>query len=163
VGFKSSSYLTETLLDPELRHANEANKAAFNKAHNTEEDMWSWLEHPGQGLRLVQFGAAMTSVSLTASNAILKGSVMLRDFENNHLTLPYRNHGRVHLGKYPRRLAGRRYWRRRWYTVIDACYPPTTSSVCCPGPRVCCWECSRGTCIESTGPSKYHMCLTRYG
>ena len=107
MGFKSSSCLTETLLDPELGHANEANKAAFNKAHSTEEDMWSWLEHPDQRLRLVRFGAAMTSASLTASDAILKGSVMLRGFEKNHLTLIYRNNGRVHLGKYPRRLAGR--------------------------------------------------------
>ena len=78
--FKSSSYLTETLLDPELGHANEANKAAFNKAHNTEEDLWGWLERPDQRLRLVRFGAAMTSVSLTFSNAILEGSVMFRGF-----------------------------------------------------------------------------------
>jgi len=81
-GFKASSYLTETLLDPELGHASEANKAAFNKALNTEEVMWSWLERPDNRLRLVRFGAAMTSVrNSTSSNAILEGSVILRVFK----------------------------------------------------------------------------------
>lgn len=75
-GFKSSGYLTETLLDPELGHSNEANKAAFGKAYNTEEDMWSWLERPDRRLRLVRFGGAMTSVDATTSNAILEGSIM---------------------------------------------------------------------------------------
>jgi hypothetical protein len=96
--------------------------------------LWGWLERPDQRLRLVRFGAAMTSVSLTFSNAILEGSVMFRGFEKHHLTLISRNHGRGHLGKYPRRLASRRCWRRRWHTVTDACYPTTTSSFCCPGP-----------------------------
>ena len=79
--FKSSSYLTETLLDPELGHANEADKAAFNKAHNTEQDMWGWLERPDKRSQLMLFGAAMTSVNSTSSNDILKGSVMLRGFD----------------------------------------------------------------------------------
>jgi hypothetical protein len=35
--FKSSSHLTEVLLDPELGHAYEPNKAAFNRAYNTKE------------------------------------------------------------------------------------------------------------------------------
>ena len=65
-GFKSSSYLTETLLDPELGHAYESNKSAFNKAHNVKEDMWTWLEHPGNSLRLAQFGAGMTSLKNTS-------------------------------------------------------------------------------------------------
>jgi hypothetical protein len=50
VGFKTSGYLTDTLLDPELGHAYESNKTAFNKAHN--EDKWSWLERPDNRLRL---------------------------------------------------------------------------------------------------------------
>ena len=75
-GFKSSSYLTETLLDPEIGRVNEANKAAFGKAYNTEEDIWSWLERPDKRLRLLRFGAAMTSVDATTSNAILEGSIM---------------------------------------------------------------------------------------
>ena len=74
-GFKSSSYLTETLLDPELGRVNEASKAAFGKAYNTEENMWSWFERPDQRLRLVRFGAAMTSVDLTAPTAVLEGSI----------------------------------------------------------------------------------------
>jgi hypothetical protein len=81
-GFKTSSYLTETLLDPQLGHSSEANKAAFNKAYNTEDILWNWLERPDHKLRLVRFGAAMTSVRNSISpNAILEGSVMLRGFE----------------------------------------------------------------------------------
>jgi hypothetical protein len=77
-GFKSSSYLTETLLDPELGHAYESNKAAFNKAYNVEEDFWTWLERPDNGLRLAQFGAGMTSLKTTSpTNSILEGSVTL--------------------------------------------------------------------------------------
>lgn len=77
-GFKSSSYLTETLLDPELGHAYESNKSAFNKAHNVKEDMWTWLERPDNSLRLAQFGAGMTSLKNTSpANSILEGSVTL--------------------------------------------------------------------------------------
>ena len=77
-GFKSSSYLTETLLDHELGHAYESNKSAFNKAHNVKEDMWTWLERPDNSLRLVQLGAGMTSLkSTSATNSILEGTVTL--------------------------------------------------------------------------------------
>jgi hypothetical protein len=77
-GFKSSSYLTETLLDPELGHAYESNKTAFNKAHNVNEDMWTWLERPDNSLRLVRLGAGMTSLKNTSpANSILEGSVTL--------------------------------------------------------------------------------------
>jgi hypothetical protein len=76
VCFKTSSYLTETLLDPELGHAYESNKTAFNKAHNVEENKWSWLERPDNRLRLTRFGAAMNGLKNTLSvNAILDGSV----------------------------------------------------------------------------------------
>ena len=78
-GFKSSSYLTETLLDPELGHAYESNKAAFNKAHNVEEGMWSWFERPDNRLRLARFGAAMSGLkNAIPANAILDGSATLR-------------------------------------------------------------------------------------
>ena len=77
-GFKSSSYLTETLLDPELGHAYESNKSAFSKAHNVKEDMWTWLERPDNSLRLARFGAGMTSLKTTSpANSILEGSVTL--------------------------------------------------------------------------------------
>ena len=80
-GFKSSSYLTETLLDPELGHAYEANKTAFNKAHNVKEDMWTWLEAPDNRLRLARFGAGMNGVkNMTPPEAILEGSVTLGSF-----------------------------------------------------------------------------------
>ncbi|KAH9993364.1 S-adenosyl-L-methionine-dependent methyltransferase [Russula vinacea] len=73
-GFKSSSYLTETLLDPQLGHAYESNKTAFNKAHNVEEELWTWYEAPENRLRLARFGAGMSGVNNMASHdAILAG------------------------------------------------------------------------------------------
>jgi hypothetical protein len=80
-GFKSSSYLTETLLDPQLGHAFESNKTAFNKAHNVEEELWTWYEAPENRLRLARFGAGMSGIKNMASHdAILAGSILLRDF-----------------------------------------------------------------------------------
>jgi hypothetical protein len=79
MAFKSSSYLTETLLDPELGHACEPNKAAFNRAYNVKEVLWSWFERPENRLHLVRFGAAMNgSKNASPANAILEGSVTLR-------------------------------------------------------------------------------------
>jgi hypothetical protein len=73
-GFKSSSYLTETLLDPEFGHASEAKKSAFSKAFNVEADLWSWLERPDNRLRLVRFGAAMNGLrNMCFRDAILGG------------------------------------------------------------------------------------------
>jgi len=77
--FKSSSHLTEALLDPELGHAYEPNKAAFNRAHNTKEVMWSWFEHPDNRSQLVRFGAAMNGMkNASPANTILEGLVTLR-------------------------------------------------------------------------------------
>ena len=93
-GFKSSSYLTETLLDPELGHAHATNKTAFNKAHNVDEDYWSWLERPDNRLRLARFGAAMNGLgNMTPKDAILEGSVMLRGVADHHLTRKYLSKG----------------------------------------------------------------------
>jgi len=79
--FKSSSYLTETLLDPELGHAYEPNKAAFNKAFNTKEVFWAWAEAPPNRLRLARFGAAMNGIkNMCSSEATLEGSVTLSRF-----------------------------------------------------------------------------------
>jgi hypothetical protein len=76
-GFKSSSYLTEALLDPEFGHAGEANKAAFNKAYNVERDFWHWLELPDNRLRLARFGASMDGLrNMSSAGAILEGSVI---------------------------------------------------------------------------------------
>ena len=102
-GFKSSSYLTETLLDPELGHSNEPNKAAVNKALNFKEGFWSWLERPDNRLRLIRFGAAMNSRKSMSSanlNTILEGPVMLRIFVDQYLTSRNRIF-RVRLGNPP--------------------------------------------------------------
>ncbi|KAI0266044.1 S-adenosyl-L-methionine-dependent methyltransferase, partial [Russula aff. rugulosa BPL654] len=73
-GFKTSSYLTETLLDPEFSHAYESNKTAFNKAFNVKEDVWTWFEAPENKLRLTRFGAAMNGLkNMTPVGAILEG------------------------------------------------------------------------------------------
>jgi hypothetical protein len=119
-GLKSSSYLTETLLDPELGYAHQSDKTAFNKAHNVEEDFWSWLERPDNRLRLARLGAAMDGLkNATPANAILEGLIMLCFTTHHHLTLKYLFF-RVCLGKPPRWLAGHRCWRRCWRAVLDA-------------------------------------------
>ena len=74
-GFKASSYLTETLLDPEFGHSYEANKTAFNKAYNVKESAWAWFEAPGNRLRLTRFGAGMNGLkNMTPIEGILEGS-----------------------------------------------------------------------------------------
>ena len=79
-GFKTSSYLTETLLDPEFAHAYEPNKAAFNKAYNVKENLWTWFEAPDNRLRLARFGAAMNGVkNMSPVEAILEGLSRLHD------------------------------------------------------------------------------------
>ena len=86
ISLKSSSHLTETLLDPEFAHAYEPNKAAFNKAYNVKEVAWSWLERPENRLNLIRFGAAMNgSKNASPANAILGGSAT---FCCTHCTLP---------------------------------------------------------------------------
>jgi hypothetical protein len=76
--FKSSSYVTETFLDPELGHAYESNKTAFNRAYRTKEEMWSWIEHPENRSHLVRFGAAMNGMkNAFPENAVLEGQVTL--------------------------------------------------------------------------------------
>ncbi|KAH9988258.1 O-methyltransferase [Russula compacta] len=73
-GFKCSSYLTETILDPEFAHASEPTKCALNKAFNIKGDMWDWFEGPDNRLRLARFGAAMTGLSnMSSAAAILEG------------------------------------------------------------------------------------------
>ena len=63
-GFKTSSVLTETLLDPQIGHSSDATKAAFNKAYNTDKDIWHWWELPENRIRIARFGVGMGSVSV---------------------------------------------------------------------------------------------------
>ena len=73
-GFKTSSYLTETLLDPEFGHATEPTKAALNKAFRFEGDIWNWFEGPDNRLRLARFCAAMAGLrNMAQENVILDG------------------------------------------------------------------------------------------
>jgi hypothetical protein len=119
-GFKTSSYLTETLLDPELGHAYESNKAAFNKAHNVEEDLWTWFEAPDNKLRLARFGAAMDGLKNMASpDTILGGSILLRGFctSPSHLEIS------IWQG-----MAGGSSLRARWLLMSEAAL---ARSLCC--------------------------------
>src|SRR5712675_743519 len=101
-GFKSSSYLTETLLDPEFGHAYEPNKAAFNKAHNVKEELWTWFEAAGNKLRLTRFGPAMNGIkNMAPVEAILEGPFRLR---GSCTQFHVRNIDREHLGTAPRGL-----------------------------------------------------------
>jgi hypothetical protein len=132
-GFKGSSFLTETVLDPELGHAYESSKTAFNKAHNFEGEMWTWFEAPENRLRLARFGAAMNGAkNFTSADSILEGSFTLHCFAPHHLTLNY-GIGRVCLGKPPSGFAGCRRWRRRWLAILIACPPSPTPPLHCPG------------------------------
>ena len=89
--FKSASHLTEVLLDPELGHAYEPNKTAFNRAYNTKEDMWSWFEHPDNRSHLVRFGAAMNGLkNMSPANAILEGLVTIHWASPSHSLDYYR-------------------------------------------------------------------------
>ena len=131
-GFKGSSYLTETLLDPGLGHAYESGKTAFNKAHNFEGEMWTWFEAPDNRLRLARFGAAMNGAkNITPADSILEGSASSRSIAPHDLT-KYRI-GRVCLGKSPSRFAGCRCRRRRWLPVLVARSPSSTPPLRCPG------------------------------
>ena len=142
--FKSSSYLTETLLDPELGHANEPNRTALNKALNIEGDFWNFLESPDNRIRLARFGAAMNGLrNMSSADSILEGSLsdVPRGFLGDHLTLDYRDY-RVRLGQPPRGLAGRRCWRWGWLAVVGARNTSSASSFHCSGSRVSCRGCN---------------------
>jgi len=133
-GFKTSSVLTETLLDPQIGHASDANKAAFNKAYNTDKDIWNWWELPGNEIRIARFGVGMGSVSrMTPPEALLEGSVMLRVFADHNLTWRCHN-GRVRLGKSPARLDSCGCWRRCRRTVVNARYASPATSLRRPRP-----------------------------
>lgn len=137
--FKSSSYLTETLLDPELGHANEPNKTALNKALGIEGDFWDLLESADNRVRLARFGAAMNGLrNMSSADSILEGPRLdiPRGFSDHHLTLDYRT-CRIRLGQASRGLAGSRRWRRGWLAVVSARYTSSASSFHRPGPRIC--------------------------
>jgi len=118
--FKSSSYLTETLLDPELGHASEPTKTALNKTFSFEGDMWSWFEESDNKLRLARFGAAMASVAnMTPPEAILEGLPFVFVDHRSQPDLIHRTQ-RIFMGDAPFRLPSCRRRRRRWLAVFNA-------------------------------------------
>ena len=72
---KSSSYLTESLLDPKTAMSQEPHEVAFNLAFKTDLPIWEWFEAKGNEHRLLRFGIAMEGGKRVASpTAILKGT-----------------------------------------------------------------------------------------
>jgi hypothetical protein len=121
-GFKSASHLPEALLDPEIGHAYEPNNTAFNRAHNTKEAFWSWLEHPDNRSHLVRFEVAMNGMrNLFPANTILEGLFMLCSIYCVPPSyLQNIKFCRVRLGTPSPGFACCRCWRRRWRAVLYA-------------------------------------------
>ncbi|KAH9012304.1 S-adenosyl-L-methionine-dependent methyltransferase [Lactarius hengduanensis] len=69
--FKSSSYLTETLLDPEFGHATEPTKTALNKAFGFEGDLWDWIESLNNRLRHTRFSKGMHGKKLPPGSLVV--------------------------------------------------------------------------------------------
>ena len=133
-GFKTSSILTETLLEPQIGHSSDATKAAFKKAYNIDKDIWHWWELLENRIRIARFGASMSSMSrMSPPEAVLEGSVMLHVFADHNLTCRCRN-GRVRLGKSPAGLDSCGCWRRCWRTVVNPRYASPATSLRRPRP-----------------------------
>ncbi|TFY71901.1 hypothetical protein EVG20_g1114 [Dentipellis fragilis] len=72
--FKAAAYLADAISDPAMSHSYESNKSAANKAFNTDLELFSWYETPGNESRLRRVGHAMNgSQALSPPNAILEG------------------------------------------------------------------------------------------
>ncbi|TFY69030.1 hypothetical protein EVG20_g3320 [Dentipellis fragilis] len=72
--FKASAYLSDVMTDPATSHNYEANKTAHSKAFNTNLDMFSWFETPGNEYRGTRFGHGMNgSRASMPANAIVEG------------------------------------------------------------------------------------------
>ncbi|KAA1472201.1 O-methyltransferase [Dentipellis sp. KUC8613] len=72
--FKAAAYLADVISNPEISHSYESNKSAANKAFNTDLDLFSWFETPGNEHRIRRIGHAMNgSQALSPPNAILEG------------------------------------------------------------------------------------------
>jgi len=60
---KGSSYLYDTLSDPETAFSSEANEAAFSRGFNTKLACWDFYEQPDQRARRQRFGVGMHGVA----------------------------------------------------------------------------------------------------
>lgn len=58
---KMCAFLSEALLDPEWALSSAPNKAAFNKAFDTDLTLWDYYERPDQKERHRRFGVMMSS------------------------------------------------------------------------------------------------------
>ncbi|KAI5123841.1 hypothetical protein M0805_009133 [Coniferiporia weirii] len=72
--FKSSAYLTDSLMDPEYVDSFEVDKTAFNVAFGTDLPIWAWFEKPENKHHLQIFSLAMEGgTKLIPQDAVLKG------------------------------------------------------------------------------------------
>ena len=153
MGFKSSSSLTETLLDPEFGHACEPNKTAFNKAYNVEEDIWSWSDLPENRLHIVRFGVAMNGLkNASPANAILEGSLTLCCI---YLAPSPHFRSRVRLGTPP---WGVTCCRCRGGVGAQSLTLAKHHSLRYPGLGVCFGRCDRRMCNESNQTLRNKAC-----
>ncbi|KAF5387586.1 hypothetical protein D9757_006612 [Collybiopsis confluens] len=73
--FKSSAYLTESLVDPNFAFADDPNHTAFNLAFQTHLPIFPWYELPENHLRLSTFSYAMEG-----GNNMLRPDSIIQDF-----------------------------------------------------------------------------------
>ncbi|TFY78717.1 hypothetical protein EWM64_g5297 [Hericium alpestre] len=72
--FKAASYLGDVLLDPKTAFNVDASSTGFNRAYNTDKNVFDWFETPGNEWRLTRFGIAMDGAkSMSPPGAILEG------------------------------------------------------------------------------------------
>lgn len=69
---KAAAYLTETLLDPATAHSDEPNHASFNRALQTNLDLFPWYEQPENSYHLERFSNCMRNYGFF-SKSILDG------------------------------------------------------------------------------------------
>ncbi|KAI5119287.1 hypothetical protein M0805_008066 [Coniferiporia weirii] len=72
--FKSSAYLTDTVLNPDLTNSFDVDKTPFNLAYRTNLPIWGWFEQPENKAELRLFSLAMEGGSkLIPQDVLLKG------------------------------------------------------------------------------------------
>ncbi len=64
---KGAGYLQEVISDPIWSASGDPAKTPFAKAFNVDVPMWEWFESPANSTRLRRFGAAMGSLTHTAT------------------------------------------------------------------------------------------------
>lgn len=76
---KSSTYMTDNLVDPRTAHSDEPADSPFNLALNTRDPYYTWLCKPENKHHRAAFDAGMPAISVSEGEfSILRG----RDFDS---------------------------------------------------------------------------------